>query len=251
MRATATIIAAALTILLWAPSATAETRARLLVKGNASPGSEITIQVELSWDGRPEQILPRVPQVEIPDGAALRLGSTGSRYDGERSVWWTNGTVTLPDRGGPYVIGPASIPTATMTGDGPLIVADPRTMGRGRRRSLLGQGLASGLLLALALGLVTRWWRRLLRAEEMADPIGETARRLHATLDAGQTQAAVDDGLALYDLLAAHPVARDYLGTRQGLEIQRDEIAFGGQVVEVGTVRERVGPLLAIARSLE
>ncbi len=251
MKATATIIAAGLTILFWAPSADAETSARLLVKGNASPGSEIAIQVEVSWDGRPEELLPRVPQVEVPEGAALRLGSTGSRYDGSRSVWWTNGTVSLPDRGGPYVIGPARIPTATGAGEGPTIIAAPRTMGRGRTRSLLGQGLASGLLITLVLGLLARWWQGLLRTEAMGAPIGETAQRLEALLDAGQAQTAVDVGLALHDLLAAHPIAQDYLAPRQGLESQKDEIAFGGQVVETDTVRERVGPLLAIARSLE
>lgn len=248
MKLLATIIAAALLLPAYA---VADTRARLLVRGNAAPSAEISVQVELSWDGRPEQLLPRVPQVEVPDGGALRLGSTGSKFDGTRSTWWTNGTVTLPDRGGPYVIGPATITAANPAGDSAEYVADARTLGRGRSRSLLGQGLASGVVLALALGGAAWLWRRLLAEESAQSPIAAALLATRAALDAGQSEAAVTEALALHDLLAAHPVGKDYVGSREGLETQRDALRFGGVTDAEDTVRERVAPLLAIAGALE
>jgi hypothetical protein len=251
VRATAPIVAAALLFLLGASPASAETRARLLVKGAAAPGADVQIQVELSWDGRPETLIPRVPTVVVPEGGAVRLGTTGSRFDGERSTWWTNGVVTLPDRGGPYAIGPATVSAVLPTGGTEEHVAPARTLGRGRTRSLLGQGVASGAVLALALGLLGAGWAKLVREEAAGSPIGARAAAVREALDRDDPAAALDAALALHDLLADHPVARDYLGPREGLEACRDELAFGGGTIGADTVKERVGPLLAIAGALE
>lgn len=236
--------------LLAASVAEAETSARLLVRGPYAPGAEIDIQVELSWDGRPEAMLPQVPSVEVPEGAALRLGSTGSRFDGDRTVWWTDGAVTLPDTDGPWVIGPATIPVATRGGEAEH-VAEARTLGRGRRRSLLGQGVASGSVLALALLALGVGWRRLLREEEGPDPIDEAAQSLRAALAGGRAEDALVAGLALHDALSGHRVARDYLGPRADLERRREEIRFGGEAADVAAVQSAVAPLLAIAGALE
>ncbi|MCO4768532.1 MAG: hypothetical protein KDA24_00770 [Deltaproteobacteria bacterium] len=246
------VLLLALASLLTALPAAAETRARLLVRGNAAPGSEIPIQVELSWDGRPELMLPRVPTVEVPKGAALRLGTTGSRFDGDRSVWWTNGTITLPDRGGPYVLGPATIPVAGPDGSiAGEFVADARTMGRGRSRNLLGQGVASGGVLALALGLLMWGWRRLVREAQAPNPIVQQAAALQAALEGDSAEPAIDAALALHDALSAHAVAVDYLGERAGLEARREELRYGGAEVDMTTLAGEVRPLLAIAGALE
>lgn len=236
--------------LLAASVASAETKARLLVRGPYAPGAEIDIQVELSWDGRPEAMLPQVPSVDVPEGAALRLGTTGSKFDGDRTVWWTNGSVTLPDADGPWVIGPATIPVATRAGETEH-VAEARTLGRGRRRSLVGQGLASGSVLALALLALGVGWRRLVREEQATDPIAEAAQQVRGALDGGRAEDALAAGLSLHEALSLHRVAREYVGPRSELERRREEIRFGGETADVEAVREAVAPLLAIAGALE
>ena len=232
--------------------ALSQTQARILVRGASGPGAEVEIQVELSWDGRPERLLPRVPSVEVPDGGALRLGTTGSRFDGERSIWWTHGAVTLPDRGGPWTVGPAEIPVVGP--DGAVLetfVAPARTLGKRPTNSLLGQALASGAVLALALGLGVLGWRRLARDSSAPSPVQAASSALQAALAGGDGVATLDAALALHDVLAAHPVAGDYVGERRGLETSRDEMKFGGASPGSDALGAQVRPLLAIAGALE
>ncbi len=232
--------------------ALSQTQARILVRGAPSPGAEVEIQVELSWDGRPERLLPRVPSVEVPDGGALRLGTTGSRFDGDRSVWWTHGAVTLPDRGGPWTIGPAKIPVVGP--DGAVLetfVAPRRTLGKRYAQSLLGQALASSVVLALALGLGILGWRRLVRDGSAPSPVQTAARTLQEALARGDGVATLDAAIALHDVLAAHPVAGDYVGDRRKLETAQDEMKFGGASPGSDALGAQVAPLLAIAGALE
>lgn len=234
-----------------ASAAPPEASARLLVRGDAHPGAELDIQVELSWDGRPELLRPGVPDVAVPDGAALRLGRTGSRFDGDRSVWWTNGTVTLPDSAGPWELGPAAVPATTADGSTARFRTPARAVGARRSRSLLGRGLGGAVLLAAALLLLGRTWRRLL-AEESAPPAhAAPAATLSAALESGHTEDAIAASLALFDVLDHHPVASEYLGPRAPLEEQLDALRFAHEAPPLDAVRAQARPLLAIAGALD
>ncbi len=164
LRAAPLLIAA---LLLSSPSFAAEgLSGRLLTRGAATAGAEVEVQVEISWAGRPELAAPGVPDITVPDGAGVRLGRTGSSFDGTRSRWWTNGVVTLPDQStGPWSIGPASVTVALQGGGTKVVTTQPKVLGRAPRRGLVGQALASSAVLAMAIGTFLWMLRHRWRAE--------------------------------------------------------------------------------------
>jgi len=222
--------------------------ARILTRGTVAPGQDIELQVEVSWEGRPERAAPGVPRIALPEGAGLRLGRTGSSFDGTRSKWWTNGVVTLPDASrGPWDIGPAEVDVARPGGTTETITAAAKTLGRRARRNLLGQGLASAVVVALALGAFGWMWRR---TTPEPDALPGLLAALHSALDGTDPEAVLDHGLALHTHLTGHRVAKDYLPPAAGLTERREAIRFGGDGVTVAEVRPLVAPLIAIAGAL-
>jgi hypothetical protein len=248
MRA-APLLIAALSLLLSAPSFAAEgLSGRLLTRGPATAGAEIEVQVEISWSGRPELVAPGVPDITVPEGAGVRLGRTGSSFNGTSSRWWTNSTVTLPDQStGPWSIGPATVTVALQGGGTDVVTTAPKVLGRTPRRGLVGQALASGVVLALAIGAFL-WMFRRLRPEDSG--LSELARRLQAAVVAGDVDAMIDHGIALHQHLEGHRVARDYLPDVAGLTKLRELSRFGGQAATAEGLRPLVMPLLTITGTL-
>ncbi len=248
LRAAPLLIAA---LLLAAPSFAAEgLSGRLLTRGAARAGAEIEVQVEISWNGRPERAAPGVPDITVPDGAGVRLGRTGSSFDGTRSRWWTNSVVTLPDRStGPWSIGPATVTVALPGGETRVVTTNPKVLGKRPRRGLLGQALASGVVLALAIGAFLWMFRRLGRDEEAAS-LSALAEQLRGAVDVGDPDAMLEHGIALHQRLQAHRIARDYLPDVAGLTERRELSRFGGEAATVDGLRPLVLPLLSIAGAL-
>ncbi len=223
---------------------------RLLTRGPATAGAEIEVQVEISWTGRPELAAPGVPDITVPEGAGVRLGRTGSSFDGTRSRWWTNSVVTLPDQStGPWSIGPATVTVALQGGGNKVVTTEDKVLGRTPRRGLLGQALASGVVLAMAIGAFLWMFRRLGR-DEGASSLSALASQLQGALDAGDTDAMIEHGIALHQQLDAHRIARDYLPDLAGLTERRELSRFGGEAATVDGLRPLVGPLLSIAGAL-
>lgn len=239
-------------LLLLAPTAALaadDLSARLLTRGRVAPGQDLEIQVEVSWDGRPERAAPGVPTIAVPEGAGLRLGRTGSSFDGTRSKWWTNGTITIPDTSaGPWTIGPATVEVARPGGRTETVTTKSKTLGRRARRNLLGQGLASGVVVALALAAFG-WLLR--RTDDDVFAVHEQRTALDDALAGADAVAVLDRGLALHARLAEHRVAKDYLPSIEGLTSRREALRFGGDTASVADVTPLVEPLLAIARALE
>ena len=244
----AALLGAVLLILSTGPALSADDlTARLLTRGPLAPGQELEIQVEVSWEGRPERAAPGVPTITVPDGAGLRLGRTGSSFDGQRSKWWTDGIVTLPDQSrGPWTVGPVQIPVALPGGGSTTLVAPSKRLGSRPRRNLLGQGLASAVVLAIAAAALL-WLTRRARVVEQSPTLAELVTSLRAALDGDEPLRALDEALALHARLAEHRIARDYLPPEEGLRAERQAAAFGGHATSMDAVRPLARPLLTIA----
>ncbi len=224
--------------------------ARLLTRGTAATGAEIEVQVEVSWAGRPERAAPTIPTITVPEGAGLRLGRTGSSFDGSRSRWWTNSTVTLPDQGaGPWSIGPAVVTVALAGGGEQVVTAPARVLGRAPRRGLVGQALASGVVLAAAIAAFLAMFRRLRPAPGDA-PLHDLVAAVQTAMSADDAAGALELAITLHGRLAEHRVARDYLPPLQGLTERREATRFGGEDASMRTLTPLVGPLLVIAGAL-
>lgn len=148
--------------------------ARLVVRsGQAVPGGKLLMQVELTWDGRPEEHVPGSPAIQLSRGATVRLGRTGSRFDGEQTRWWTDVLVDLPERGSQWEIGPARVDlVGGVLAGGQVVAPALKVGGKSRARQLLGQGIGSTLVVFAALLYVGLRWRSL--SEDNAVPSKET-----------------------------------------------------------------------------
>jgi hypothetical protein len=141
--------------------------------GRPGPGRELPLRIELSWEGRPERHAPGRPELTVPAGAGLVLGGTGSSFDGQRSTWWTEARLTLPERGGPWTLGPASVPLreARNAEDGRPALAHAGAVLVGSKApfgGLLGQ--AAGSAVVMAPTLLWLLWRDRSLARESESP---------------------------------------------------------------------------------
>ena len=152
--------------------------------GKLAPGSTVQVQVEVRWDGRPELHAPSSPDLQLPSGASLSRSRTGSEFDGASTRWWANLSVTLPDTAPPWTVGPA---TVLLRSDGAVkeLSASPLKLGaRSALRSLLGQGIGSGLVVLFVVGWVSYRLRQLAREEREALPTTGPAQ-LHLSYATG------------------------------------------------------------------
>lgn len=188
--------------------------ARLSAKGEVRAGAPVEVKVELAWSGRPETLLPDLPTVRVPEGASLRLGPTSSSFDGERTRWWTTGTLTLPERPPPYTIGPATAFVRTPEGSRQSVTAAAVILGgKGGKAGappLVGQAAGSAVLLVIGAFVLRRVWR-----SAGADPLRGPREALPALVDAAKAQAPRGDANAFFALerlrLALDPLHVDHL----------------------------------------
>ena len=127
--------------------------------------------------------------------------------------------------------------------------AEAKVIGRAPRRGLVGQALASSVVLAVALAVFVGALRRL-RPTGEEPPLSEVVAGLRSAMDEGDTDAALEQAGRLHARLADHRVARDYLPDPEGLTERREATRFGGAEVSVDDLRPLVMPLLAIAGAL-
>lgn len=136
--------------------------------GDTSPGGRFLLQVEVDWEGRPEEFLLGAPTVQPPKGGAVRMGRTASSFDGKRSHWTADVVVELPDSGSQWTVGPALVPIKAGPRAGEQIVVEPIRVGEAnaKRQTLIAQGIGNGVVVLLVLIYVTFRWRSLTRLEE-------------------------------------------------------------------------------------
>lgn len=198
--------------------------------GQPDPGGTLLLQVKVRWDGRPERHLPGRPTVAVPRDATVRIGQTASRFDGEGTRWWTDVVVELPDRGGPWVLGPATVPlkggrlAGTRLETAALELGEPSLF-----RQLLSQGVGNGaVVVAILLWLGWRW-RGLAPA-----PIPPERTRVDGLLLQARSEepeaclaTLLEVRLALAALGVDDPAPPDAEALRQRLEAAR----FGGESI--------------------
>ncbi len=204
--------------------------------GKARAGSTVVVDLELHWDGRPEQFVPATPKVSLPRGASLALGSSNSSFDGEGTTWRRTLRVTLPDGEAPFPIGPATVSVASPAGVTEVTAAGIR-VGRAGWKALAGQGIGSGIVVVLVLGWFL-WRDRSLRTEAAPAP--------RARLEASRAREAVeaepfDSKAALEALLALalEHAAVDNAGpaTPAALRDRLEALRFGGEETDQQTCR--------------
>jgi hypothetical protein len=216
----------------WTATAAPGTVATLSPNGPALPGKDLDVILSVSWNGRPEVLVPALPKVDLPDGASLRPTHTESTFDGERTVWRWEAVVRLPDSPGPWTVGPAEVPAASVDGavrvTAPAIQVRPSAVRSSAQ--LVGQGIGSALSI-LALSLFGRWlWRRTVAAPDL-----QAKAALPALLRAAEERVPAG-GAAAWEALLALRTSLDEAGMghlplspRLRLESALDAARYGGE----------------------
>ena len=249
---TALVVVALLAVSL-APAALAaqdEERPTLELRrrsGQADPGGKLLLQVEARWQGRPERHLPGRPEVKIPRGATVRVGQTSSRFDGERTRWWTDIVVELPERGGPWTIGPITVPLKAGQLAGTELKADAIDVGRPSKfRQLLSQGIGNGAVVVAILLWVGWRWRSLAPTPE--DP---ARTRVHELLERARgeaPEACLATMLEARLALAALGVDDPALPTVAELQRRGEAVRYGGESIELDECRKLLTALTATSQ---
>jgi hypothetical protein len=148
-----------------APTATLTHRA-----GDLLPGGKVLAQVEVTWEGRPEEHLLGTPTVDAPRDGSIRMGRTTSRFDGTHTTWTVDVVVELPDRGSRWTVGPARVPIKGGPLAGRELTADAIRIGApdAKRRGLIAQGIGNGAVVLVVLVYVWYRWRSLTDLETSA-----------------------------------------------------------------------------------
>lgn len=218
--------------------------------GRPDPGGSVQVQVEVRWPGRPERHLPGRPSVDLPEGAQARQGETSSRFDGEQTRWWTDLQVELPERGGPWKLGPARIPIVAGPLAGTELRAEAIEVGEPSViKKLLGQAFGSGLVIGAVLLWLGWRWRSLAPA-----PVSEARARAAALLALAAGQAPRD---CLATLLLARRALADLGAPAEmpplacDIEQRLDAIRFGGESIGAPECRELLARLEAATKEME
>lgn len=212
-----------------------EISAHLRALETGRSGGELRVRLELSWQGRPELHLISAPSIEVPKDGALRAGLSRSRYNGTATSWSHDAIVTLPNRAGPWTIGPARVKVSSRTGQQTDVVAAPIRTGRPSRNGhLLSQALGNGMVLSLVLffGL---WRYRHLKAEEDIEgsPLNGLLEKARNEADAATEVMAsrrlLEALLNLRLALEGQGVENGELWTPEQIRERIDLIQFGGE----------------------
>tara|TARA_B100000029_G_scaffold329968_1_gene322234 strand:+ start:1076 stop:1840 length:765 start_codon:yes stop_codon:yes gene_type:complete len=230
--------------------------ARIVPTGNARAGEELLIRVEVSWPDRPERHLPGTPSLELPTGAVSRLGSNKSRFDGGATLWIQQIFVTLPERSGPWQIGPAVIPVKSPRGGAEELVAGAVRVGRtGKTARLIGQGIGNSIIVVLALLLVLQLYRKLVKERVGRDSsvLSSLCRRAEALAPGSTTAGSQQDFLeALLGLRLALPGSPGHnappnVPDTADLESLLDAVRFGGEQIPEAKCQQLLNQLLTAA----
>ena len=229
-------------LLLTAPTPTAHAEtgaitAHLLALERGRNGGEMRVRFELSWPGRPELHLVSAPSIEVPRDGALRSGLSRSRFDGNTTHWSHDATITLPNRAGPWTIGPARVTVQGRDGEQAEVVAAPIRVGRPSRNGhLLSQALGNGMVLSLV--LFFGFWRyRRLQEDEGPDQSAVDSALALAETEAGRaaadnaSQAFLEALLQLRLAVDGPDVDNGALWTAEQIQERIDKIRFGGEEI--------------------
>jgi len=219
--------------------------ARLVHRGGEpDPGGKVLLQLEVRWPGRPERHLPGRPTLKLPRGATHRLGQTASDFRGDHTRWRTDVVVELPERGGPWRIGPATVPLEAGRLAGTVLKAEPLEVGEPSLfRQLLSQGVGNGaVVLAVLLWLGWRW-RSLAPAapDEGSTLVEDLLERAGAQAPDACLATLVEARLALTTLDVDDSVPPTADALRERLEAVR----FGGESVDEDECRRLLTALRA------
>jgi hypothetical protein len=205
--------------------------------GDPGPGATIQLQVELRWLGRPERHLPGRPEIDLPRGATARIGRTSSKFNGEKTRWWTDVIVELPERGTLWTLGPARVPLEAGRLAGTQLETGTVEVGRPSRfRQLLAQGLGNGAIVVFLLIWVGWRWRSLAPA-----PIPPERLRLDSLLDKAdpdQPAACLETLLEARELLGTMGLAGDASPTADEIRDRLEATRFGGESIEAAECRD-------------
>jgi hypothetical protein len=214
-----------------------EISAHLRALETGRSGEEIRVRLELSWQGRPELHLISAPSIEVPKDGALRAGLSRSRYNGTNTIWSHDAIVTLPNRSGPWTIGPAHVKASSRTGAHTDVIAVPIRTGRpSRSRHLFRQALGNGMVLSLVLFFGLWRYRRLTEEEELErNPLDELLVKAREKANAATEEVASHELLeALLNLrlaLKGQGVDNGGLWTPEQIRERIDLIQFGGEEI--------------------
>ncbi len=138
--------------------------------GKLGAGAKVLVQVEVTWEGRPETHLVGTPSVDPPKGGAVRLGRTTSSFDGTHTTWLADVVLELPEKGSRWTVGPATVPLKAGPLAGKELKAPKLSLGgaSNRRRALVAQGIGNGVVVVAVLAYVVWRWRSLAPVEETA-----------------------------------------------------------------------------------
>ena len=214
--------------------------------GEPDPGGKLLLQVEARWDGRPERHLPGRPDIDMPKGATARIGQTGSRFDGVRTRWWTDVVVELPEKGGPWKLGPATVPLKAGRLAGTELTTEVLELGEPSMfRQLLGQGIGNGAVVAVVLLWLGWRWRSLAPTPKGAERtrVDELLERARSEQPEACLTTLVEARLALAALGVddAAPPRIDELQQRV------DAIRFGGESIGQDECRKLLTAIEAVS----
>ena len=199
--------------------------------GKPQAGATVQVQVEVRWEGRPELHAPSVPELALPAGATQSLGRTGSDFDGQGTRWWSNVEVVLPDRAGPWTLGPAVVLVRSRGGVEKLSSAPLELGRRAALRGLLGQGVGSGLVVLFVVGWIGTRMRVLAREEAPSEQPGAQARAFLARANGVSGEEAWEFLIQARLALPADSVDNANLPPLEQLQERLERSRFGGESI--------------------
>jgi hypothetical protein len=203
------------------------------VGGDAVPGGEVDLRVTLDWEGRADAFVPARPKLPVARGGALRLGASSSSFDGQRTTWTMDATVTLPERGERWQVGPGSVVLRSGAGEAETVELPALVLGEPPAMRLVGEGIGSAFVILLLGGWLLLRDRQLRDEEATPRPFAAALAAARAAVDA----EPFDPGAALEALLAlrvdlggsgeddAAPTADELRQRLEGLRYGGEEIA--------------------------
>jgi hypothetical protein len=191
----------------------------------------VTVDLRATWDGRPETWLIGIPQLAVPDGGAVALGTSSSSFDGNHATWTTKLHVRLPEDGGPWWVGPATVPVSQPGQPSRELTAPRVRVGKASPgRQALGRVLGSGILVLVAVSWFGLRWRTLppLPGAEARGPDLSEPRRLFAERPPGWQESLLTSLLELG-------------ADEQRVQAHLEAVRYGGETI----AEDEIGALLA------
>lgn len=242
------LLATVAALLLALPAAAAEVHGSVSqTGGEAVPGAEVELAIELSWPGRPDTFVPATPKLPVAKGGALRLETKSSSFDGSKTTWTQTATVRLPERGERWQMGPGLVVLTKRGGGVETVELAPLILGASPTARLIGQGIGSGAVVLFAVGWLWRRDRQLAleEAEVDASPLLLAARAALAA-DPFDGAAAIEALRALRLDLEPLPVD-NAAPAADALQERLEAVRYGGEEIARATCMDWLAALEAAA----